>query len=125
MIVVISSRLDEPSFDLDELLAAIQNLSFRIYFGVTISLIIVLFIVSKQVENLFVDLMLVALFGGYTVLSTKALSTALSMNLDKMFIHPVTYISGFVLVLTAVVSFFPEPLPNSNITKTAANLVSK
>ena len=107
IIVVISSSMDEPVFTLDELFQAIQAFAFRIYVIVTFSLMVVLLFVSYKgyLKNvIFVDLLLVALFGGYTVLSTKALSTALSMNIKTMFKHPITYISVAVLVVTAVVS---------------------
>lgn len=43
-----------------------------------------------------------ALFGGYTVLSTKALSSLLSRMFVKIFRYPITWVLIVVLVATSV-----------------------
>lgn len=49
-----------------------------------------------------VDLGLVALFGGYTVLSTKGISSLLSTSLYHIFTMPIAYLFAGVLISTAI-----------------------
>lgn len=49
-----------------------------------------------------VDLGLVALFGGYTVLSTKGISSLLSTSLYHIFTMPIAYLFSGVLISTAI-----------------------
>jgi hypothetical protein len=50
-----------------------------------------------------IDLMIAGLLGGYTVLSIKALSSLLKLNIYLMFTHWITYLMLFVLTATGVV----------------------
>lgn len=89
---------------------AVSQLSFRIYLLVVISLIAILFFQTTYVHrqpthiyNLFFNLGLVALFGAFTALSTKGLSSILNYSFSKAIADPITYTLLLVLILTAVV----------------------
>lgn len=89
---------------------AISQLPFKIYFLVVVSLMAVLLFEenivldsSATISNLFTNLGLVALFGAFTALSTKALSSLLNFSLAQAAVDPLTYILILILALTAIV----------------------
>ncbi|KAK9447213.1 magnesium transporter NIPA-domain-containing protein [Limtongia smithiae] len=102
--VVFASNSQEDFLDPPRILAAVSQLSFKIYVMVTVGLIIVLSGLSNKYGDriIYINIGLVALFGGYTALSTKALSSLLTYTLYRVFTYPITYILVLVLVFTAV-----------------------
>ncbi|KAF7301407.1 DUF803 domain membrane protein [Mycena indigotica] len=103
--VVLASNASDTRLDPDALLAALSRLSFLIYTGAYIIGIFVLSILSESKvgkQSVFVDVGLCALFGGFTVLSTKAVSTLLTMEWLEMFTKWITYPTIAVLILTGV-----------------------
>ncbi|KAF9284295.1 hypothetical protein BGZ68_004799 [Mortierella alpina] len=77
---------------------------FIVYFIVCCVVVAVLASLSDSIgsEYIFIDLGIVAIFGGYTVLATKGVSSLLSLSFYKMFTYPIAYLLVFVLVSTAV-----------------------
>jgi len=53
-------------------------------------------------KSIVIDLGLVALFGGYTVLSTKGISSLLTTSLYHIFTMPIAYLFAVILISTAV-----------------------
>lgn len=104
VVVVWSAEKEETKLGPDEILGAISQTAFEVYFGVTCALIIGLMQLSSRYghKTVAIDLGLVALFGGYTVLSTKGISSLLSSSLYHIFQYPIAYLFAFVLVTTAV-----------------------
>ncbi|KAG6001780.1 hypothetical protein E4U21_003797 [Claviceps maximensis] len=102
--VVFSARQEETKLEPHDVWDAITTMAFEIYMGVTISLIIVLMWASRRYgrRTILIDLGLVGLFGGYTALATKGVSSMLSSTLWRAFATPVTYALVFVLLITAV-----------------------
>ena len=114
IILAVSSGTSEPPLSADDILSAISQPSFSIYFLITMSLIFVLWSYSNTEyaeRYVLIDLMIAGLVGtkyinqgGYTVLSIKALSSLLKMDIVEMFSHWITYLMLLVLVSTGVVS---------------------
>ncbi|KAK9695278.1 hypothetical protein K7432_013048 [Basidiobolus ranarum] len=104
MIVVASSNHEEAHLTHELLKEALMQTQFIIYFLVTTTLIILMIPLSDRIgdKSILVDLGLVALFGAYTVLATKAISSLLSFTLIVTFSYPITYLLLFVLLSTAV-----------------------
>ncbi|KAH6601511.1 hypothetical protein BASA50_001549 [Batrachochytrium salamandrivorans] len=105
IILAVSSQTSEPPLSADDIVAALTQPQFFIYFIVTSSLAGVMLVISYAPQGrkyILVDLLIVALFGGYTVLATKALSSLLKLSFLTLFGHWVTYLMLFVLVSTAV-----------------------
>ncbi|RHZ80590.1 hypothetical protein Glove_134g88 [Diversispora epigaea] len=104
IIVVINSKSNEVKLSPDAIWIAITQPQFIIYFITTCVLSILLIYLSNKIGHkfIFVDLLLVAIFGGYTVLSTKAISSLLTMEFVLMFTYSITYLLLFVLMSTAV-----------------------
>ncbi|KAI0460337.1 DUF803-domain-containing protein [Xylaria acuta] len=102
--VVLSAKGEETKLDPHDVWDAITTMAFEIYLGVTIFLIIVLMWASPRYGNktILIDLGLVGLFGGYTALTTKGVSSMLSSTLLKAFATPVTYGLVIILLGTAV-----------------------
>lgn len=102
--VVLSAKQEETKLGPHEVWDAITTLEFKIYMAITFSLIGFLMWLSPRYGNrtILIDLGLVGLFGGYTVLSTKGVSSMLSSTLLGAFATPVTYGLLFVLISTAV-----------------------
>ncbi|KAI1501308.1 magnesium transporter NIPA-domain-containing protein [Biscogniauxia marginata] len=102
--VVLSANQEETKLDPHGVWDAITTLEFEVYMGVTIFLIIVLMWASPRYghRTILIDLGLVGLFGGYTALTTKGVSSMLSSTLFGAFATPVTYGLIVVLLLTAV-----------------------
>ncbi|RSM00283.1 hypothetical protein CDV31_011851 [Fusarium ambrosium] len=102
--VVLSAKQEETKLNPHDVLDAITALPFEIYLGVTIMLIIVLMWASPRYgrRTILIDLGLVGLFGGYTALATKGVSSMLSSTLWRAFTTPVTYVLILILLATAV-----------------------
>ncbi|KAJ1967983.1 hypothetical protein IWQ62_001522 [Dispira parvispora] len=81
-------------------------LSFQsiLYYLVTVAAILGLVALSPQWGNriILVNLGLTALYGGYTVLSTKALSSLLQLKFILVFKYPITYFLLAILLYSAV-----------------------
>ncbi|KAG5982216.1 hypothetical protein E4U55_002199 [Claviceps digitariae] len=102
--VVFSAKQEETKLEPHDVWDAITTMAFEIYLGVTIFLIIVLMWASHRYgrRTILIDLGLVGLFGGYTALATKGVSSMLSSTLWRAFTTPVTYVLVFILLITAV-----------------------
>ncbi|KAI5928704.1 magnesium transporter NIPA-domain-containing protein [Camillea tinctor] len=102
--VVLSANQEETKLDPHGVWDAITTLAFKVYMGVSVFLIIVLMWASPRYGNrtILIDLGLVGLFGGYTALTTKGVSSMLSSTLFRAFATPVTYGLIVVLLVTAV-----------------------
>ncbi|KAF9045910.1 DUF803-domain-containing protein [Hymenopellis radicata] len=103
--VVLASNTSDTRLDPDRLLKAISQTPFIVYSLIYVVGAICLSILSEGPlgrRNVFIDVGLCALFGGFTVLSTKAISTLLTMQWIDMFTHPITYPVILVLALTGV-----------------------
>ncbi|KAK4455976.1 magnesium transporter NIPA-domain-containing protein [Podospora aff. communis PSN243] len=102
--VVLSAKQEETKLGPHEVWDAITTMEFKIYMGVSCSLIALLMWLSPKYGNrtILIDMGLVGLFGGYTALSTKGVSSMLSSTLFGAFATPVTYVLLFVLLFTAV-----------------------
>ncbi|KZL69252.1 duf803 domain membrane protein [Colletotrichum incanum] len=104
VVVVLSAKQEETKLDPDDVWDAITTLAFEIYLAVTISLIIILMWASPRYghRTILIDLGLVGLFGGFTALSTKGVSSILSTTLLGAFKTPVAWALLFILLFTAV-----------------------
>ncbi|KAI1310940.1 magnesium transporter NIPA-domain-containing protein [Xylaria venustula] len=102
--VVLSAKGEETKLDPHDVWNAITTMAFEIYLGVTVFLIIVLMWASPRYghRTILIDLGLVGLFGGYTVLTTKGVSSMFSSSFLKMFTTPVSYGLVIILVGTAL-----------------------
>ncbi len=102
--IVLSAKNTETKMGPHKLWAAITRWEFELYLVITAGLIIVLMWASGRYghKTILIDLGLVALFGGYTALSTKGVASLLSDTLWRAFTYPVNYLLIFILVLTAV-----------------------
>ncbi|KAI8387005.1 magnesium transporter NIPA-domain-containing protein [Blakeslea trispora] len=102
--VVFSSNSEETALSPELIMEALTQLQSIIYFILTAICIVVLTILSPMYgsSSIMIDLGLVAIYGGYTVLSTKSVASLLSLTFFKMFAYPVSYVLIFVLVITAV-----------------------
>ncbi|KAL2123963.1 hypothetical protein VTJ04DRAFT_328 [Mycothermus thermophilus] len=102
--VVLSAKTEETKLGPHEVWDAITTIEFEIYMAVTFALIALLMWLSPRYgsRTILIDLGLVGLFGGYTALSTKGVSSMLSSTLLGAFTTPVTYALIFVLLLTAI-----------------------
>jgi drug/metabolite transporter (DMT)-like permease len=102
--VVLSARQEESKLNPHDVWDAITTLEFEIYMAVTVTLIGVLMWASTKYgrRTILIDLGLVGLFGGYTALATKGVSSMLSSTLWRAFTTPVTYALLVVLLGTAI-----------------------
>ncbi|KAI1107282.1 DUF803-domain-containing protein [Jackrogersella minutella] len=102
--VVLSAKTQETKLDPHNVWDHITSLEFEVYMGVTFFLIVILMWASPRYghRTILIDLGLVGLFGGYTALTTKGVSSMLSSTLFRAFTTPVTYVLIFVLLATAV-----------------------
>ncbi|KAM5353791.1 hypothetical protein ACJ41O_000441 [Fusarium nematophilum] len=102
--VVLSAKGEETKLNPHDVWDAITALAFEIYLAVTVTLILVLMWASPRYgrRTILIDLGLVGLFGGYTALATKGVSSMLSSTLWRAFTTPVTYALIFILLVTAV-----------------------
>ncbi|KAF8665725.1 hypothetical protein AX16_000173 [Volvariella volvacea WC 439] len=103
--VVLSTNASDVRFDPDTLVHAIKQTPFIIYtcfYAVGALILAALSEGSAGKTYVFVDVGLCALFGGFTVLSTKAISTLLTMEWVDMFTQWITYPTLAVLIGTGV-----------------------
>ncbi|KIM46009.1 hypothetical protein M413DRAFT_441076 [Hebeloma cylindrosporum] len=103
--VVLASNASDTRLDPDGLLQAISQTSFIVYSCIYVGGALILATLSEGRIGktwVFVDIGLCALFGGFTVLSTKALSTLLTLQWIEIFTNWITYPLIAVLVLTGV-----------------------
>ncbi|CAZ82961.1 unnamed protein product [Tuber melanosporum] len=104
VIVVWSAEKEEVKLGPGQILEAISQIAFEVYFVITCSLIALFMYLSPKYgrKYIFIDLGLVGLFGGYTVLSTKGISSLLSSSFYRIFTYPIAYPLAIVLVTTAI-----------------------
>ena len=102
--VVLSAKGEETKLNPHDVWDAITTLEFEVYLAVTCGLIVLLMWASPRYGNrtILIDLGLVGLYGGYTVLATKGVSSMLSSTLLGAFKTPVTYVLMVILLATAV-----------------------
>ncbi|KAJ5441987.1 Magnesium transporter NIPA [Penicillium cf. griseofulvum] len=104
VVVVLSAKSSEEQIGPHEIWVNITRWEFQLYLGLTTSLIIGLMWASHRYgsRSILIDVGLVALFGGYTALSTKGVSSLLSGTLWHVITFPITYLLVFVLVFSAL-----------------------
>lgn len=104
VVVVWSAEKEEIRLGPDEILGAISQTAFEVYFGITSAMILTLMYISTRYghKTIMIDLGLVALLGGYTVLSTKGISSLISSSFYHIFQYPIAYLFTFVLATTAI-----------------------
>ncbi|KAF9182737.1 hypothetical protein BGZ50_004708 [Haplosporangium sp. Z 11] len=104
VVVVVNSKENDIKLTPEAVITALLQTQFILYFIVCCILVAVLASLSDTIgsEYIFIDLSIVAIFGGYTVLATKGVSSLLSLSFYKMFKYPIAYLLVFVLVTTAV-----------------------
>ncbi|KAJ6441664.1 salicylaldehyde dehydrogenase protein [Purpureocillium lavendulum] len=102
--VVLSANQEETKLEPHDVWDAITTMEFEVYMGVTVLLILILMWASPRYgrRTILIDLGLVGLFGGYTALATKGVSSMLSSTLWRAFTTPVTYALVFILLVTAI-----------------------
>ncbi len=106
IVVLVSSKTPEVPVSFEDMIQGLIQVGFISYVIVLIVSLAILLILSESqvgLQNIAIDLSIVAIFGGFSVLSTKALSSLLTRNWYFVFTHWLTYILIFVLVSTAVV----------------------
>ncbi|KAF3482475.1 non-imprinted in Prader-Willi/Angelman syndrome region protein 1 [Arthroderma uncinatum] len=104
VIVVLSAKTSENKIGPGEIWGMITRWEFETYLGVTVVLIIGLMSISRKYgrKTILIDIGLVGLFGGYTALSTKGVSSLLSYTLWHAITFPITYVLVAVLVSSAI-----------------------
>ncbi|KAI3135999.1 hypothetical protein DTO012A9_5316 [Penicillium roqueforti] len=104
VVVVLSAKSSEEQIGPHEIWVNITRWEFLLYLALTTSLIIGLMWASHKYgsRSILIDVGLVALFGGYTALSTKGVSSLLSGTLWHVITFPITYLLVFVLVFSAL-----------------------
>jgi drug/metabolite transporter (DMT)-like permease len=103
--VVLSSNTSDVRLDPAGLLRAISQRAFIIFSCIYIVAAIALASLSEGKTGkrvVFVDVGLCAIFGGFTVLSTKGISTLLTLEWIDMFTEWITYPVILVLILTGI-----------------------
>lgn len=89
----------------EQLLDAVLAPAFLIYTGLNILLLVPLTLLSSSQYGgrwIGIDVGICALYGGYTVMATKALSSLLSAVFLKVFAYPIAWVAVIVLVVTSV-----------------------
>ncbi|KAI0722172.1 magnesium transporter NIPA-domain-containing protein [Cerioporus squamosus] len=103
--VVLSANPSDTRLDPDGLIKAITTRPFEIYAITYVAGIVILSGLSEGPAGkrlVYVDVGLCALFGGFTVLSTKAVSTLLTMEWFEIFKEWITYPVIAVLIGTGI-----------------------
>ncbi|CCG84103.1 protein of unknown function [Taphrina deformans PYCC 5710] len=119
--VVLSAQAEQPQLDPQEILEAVSQRPFLAYLAVALTLIIGLLYLSPKYGDRYIllDLGLVALFGGFTALSTKGVSSMLSTLFYKALRYPIFWTLLVVLISTAVlqVRYLNRSLANFDSTR--------
>ncbi|OCT54690.1 DUF803 domain membrane protein [Cladophialophora carrionii] len=104
VVVVLSAKNTETKFGPGELWKTIKRWEFLLYVIITAVFIVGLMYVEPRYgrKTILVDLGLVALFGAYTALSTKGVSSLLSASLYKAFTFSIFYFLVLILVGSAL-----------------------
>lgn len=103
--VVLSANPSDVRLGPDALVHAITQRPFVIYAAIYIAGAVILTTMSERgagKQYVYVDVGLCALFGGFTVLATKAFSTLLTLEAFEMFTQWITYPVLLVLIGTGV-----------------------
>ena len=104
--VVFSSKQDDERLSPGSLWKAIKRTEFIVYASISAGVAVLLAIASTSRAGdkiVLIDVGICAVFGAFTVLSTKAISSLLSRgNPLDMFRYPITYPVIFVLIATAI-----------------------
>ncbi|KAK4689887.1 magnesium transporter, partial [Tremellales sp. Uapishka_1] len=104
--VVYASNDTNPRLGPSALFEAILQPAFIAYTAINALLLSLLILLSRSPRwggrVIGIDVGICALFGGYTVLSTKALSSLLSRMFLKCFEYPITWILVAVLIATSI-----------------------
>jgi len=120
VMVVFTSKNSDSQLPPDKVLELFFRTKVYIYICVCVGLMIFLLGLSKKYgkKTVLIDLFIVALFGGFTVLSTKAVSSLLSTVQMLMFTYLFTYLLLLVLVSTAIlqVKYLNKALQNFDST---------
>ncbi|TIB78795.1 hypothetical protein E3Q23_00639 [Wallemia mellicola] len=98
------NRDGQYKIDYEELLEGITHPTFQIYVvSLLIAIIGLISLSNKPIgqKSVTIDVSICALFGGLTVISTKALSSLLVHNFADAFRHKVAYLALSVLLITA------------------------
>ncbi|KAI8336332.1 magnesium transporter NIPA-domain-containing protein [Chlamydoabsidia padenii] len=103
-VVVLSSNEQETALSPDLIMEALMQTRSIVYFITTGIAIVALTAASPWYgsQSILVDLGLVAIYGGYTVLCTKSVASLLSLTLLNMFAYPISYVLILTLVITAI-----------------------
>ncbi|KKK24378.1 hypothetical protein AOCH_001453 [Aspergillus ochraceoroseus] len=104
VVVVLSAKSSEEKIGPHDIWVMITRWEFELYLGLTATLIVVLMWASGKYgsRTILIDVGLVGLFGGYTALSTKGVSSLLSGTWWHVITFPITYLLIFVLVFSAL-----------------------
>ncbi|PLB38806.1 DUF803 domain membrane protein [Aspergillus candidus] len=104
VVVVLSAKSSEEKIGPHDIWVMITRWEFELYLGLTAALIVGLMWASGTYgqRTILIDVGLVALFGGYTALSTKGVSSLLSFTLWHVITFPITYLLAFVLIFSAL-----------------------
>ncbi|RDW78711.1 DUF803 domain membrane protein [Aspergillus mulundensis] len=104
VVVVLSAKSSEEKIGPDDIWEMITRWEFELYLGLTAALIVVLMWSSREYgpRTILIDVGLVGLFGGYTALSTKGVSSLLSYTLWHVITFPITYLLVFILAFSAL-----------------------
>ncbi|KAK2732918.1 hypothetical protein FQN57_002439 [Myotisia sp. PD_48] len=104
VIVVLSAKTSEVKIGPGDIWGMITRWEFETYMGITLTFMVILMWVSERYgrKSILIDLGLVALFGGYTALSTKGVASLLSYRLWHVITFPITYGLVAVLVISAM-----------------------
>jgi hypothetical protein len=92
--IVASAQTSSPHLNPSQLLQAMQEPVFLVYVGIVVAFALFLGYESSRKwgeQWVTVDVGLCALFGGFTVLSTKAVSSLLTLEWLEMFKEWITY----------------------------------
>ncbi|KMU79252.1 hypothetical protein CISG_07683 [Coccidioides immitis RMSCC 3703] len=102
--VVLSANTSEGKIGPGDIMGMITRWEFELYLGLTVGMILFLMWMSKKHgrKTILVDVGLVGLFGGYTALSTKGVSSLLSYTLWHVITFPITYALVAILIFSAM-----------------------